>query len=407
MTQIRTWLAAVATACFSAASLLGTPALAAKSQSSTTFDKLFADPNNVDLNRKYAAEAEAQGKLRLALSALERARAVRPDDREIFREFERVRAELLPAATAVTWQLGAAYASNARQANSGALKRGDDVVDGALLIQDERTILGKRWRTFALAAGQLHREFKEIDAARVFVESGPLFPLTEKLWLQVAPGTNIVWIDDQPLFSDFSASATLGASFWGMTQTLTARYSWRFGESFNYSDAELFELRGRLARTLSIVKGDLAFFEPRYRFSDTKSSQPTTIILPTFVGGGSFTAVERDPSPLEYHEWGARASYMFPLARGKIWLGAGLTVLDRYFASSVLDPSALAVGVTVGTGENRHDIYIEPTAHIVLPNLIAPNVDLRFDYRFEANSSNDDSREYENHVAGARIVGRF
>ncbi len=377
---------------------------AAKS-SSSTFDKLFEDPNNVDLNRKYAAEAEAQGKLRLALSALERARAVRPDDREIFREFERVRAELLPATTSVTWQVGGAYASNPRQANAaGPLKHNDGIIDGAVMVQDERTILGKRWRTFAYAAGQANARFEQIDAARAFVESGPLFPLTEKLWLQVAPGASTTMIDGKLLYNDVSAATTLGASFWGMTQTFTARYTWRFGENFNYSDAELFEVNARLASKLGVVRGDIMFLEPRYRLSRPESSQPTTVEAFTILG---FTNVARDISPLEYQEWGARASYMFPVMKGKAWLGAGLAIYERHFDAPVLDPASLALGVPVGTDNDRHDVYFEPTAHLILPNLVAPNVDLRFDYRFEKNTSNDNSREYENHVAGMRIVGRF
>ena len=57
--------------------------------------------------------------------------------------------------------------------------------------------------------------------------------------------------------------------------------------------------------------------------------------------------------------------------------------------------------------KDRSDLYVEPTAHMILPNFIAPNIDLRFDYRFEGNYSNDVTRDYENHVAGTRVVGRF
>ena len=82
-------------------------------------------------------------------------------------------------------------------------------------------------------------------------------------------------------------------------------------------------------------------------------------------------------------------------------VGAGIGLYHRWYdekVDNVLNFDA--------TGDRR-DVYVEPTAHLILPNLIAPNVDVRFDYRFEGNYSNDATRDYENHVAGGRIVGRF
>jgi len=73
----------------------------------------------------------------------------------------------------------------------------------------------------------------------------------------------------------------------------------------------------------------------------------------------------------------------------------------------VLDPVALAAGVPVATSEKRRDLYVEPTAHVVFPRLFGPKLDLRLDYRLEDNFSNDDSREFRNHVAGFRVVGNF
>ncbi len=73
----------------------------------------------------------------------------------------------------------------------------------------------------------------------------------------------------------------------------------------------------------------------------------------------------------------------------------------------MFDPALLALGAHVSTGEKRSDIYVEPTAHLIFPNLVAPNVDFRADYRLEHNDSNDASRDFNDHVAGIRVVGRY
>jgi hypothetical protein len=84
-----------------------------------------------------------------------------------------------------------------------------------------------------------------------------------------------------------------------------------------------------------------------------------------------------------------------------------LAILERDFDSFVLDPAALIKGVQVATGEGRRDLYLEPTAHIIFPDLLAPHVDVRADYRLEDNLSNDTYRDFLNHVVGVRVVGRF
>ena len=100
-------------------------------------------------------------------------------------------------------------------------------------------------------------------------------------------------------------------------------------------------------------------------------------------------------------EVGGRMAYYFPIDRGRIFLGAGIGLFQRWYDEKIDNV------FNFPADKDRRDFYVEPTAHLILPNLIAPNVDLRFDYRFEGNYSNDVTRDYENHVAGTRVVGRF
>ena len=120
---------------------------------------MLSAPDDPQLNRQYAASAEARGDLRHALAALDRALSARPNDPDLIAAYDRVRRKLLPTTTAVTVQAGATYASNPRQLSDGSPGKEDDAVfDGAISIEDERTLAGMRIRSLAYAAGQWNVE---------------------------------------------------------------------------------------------------------------------------------------------------------------------------------------------------------------------------------------------------------
>ena len=87
----------------------------ASAASDAEFQRLLSNPDDPALNRQFAVSAEARGDLRHALAALERALDADPDNPELLAEYERVRRKLLPAATAVTVQMGLNYSSNPRE----------------------------------------------------------------------------------------------------------------------------------------------------------------------------------------------------------------------------------------------------------------------------------------------------
>ncbi len=208
------------------------------------FSLILEHPGDPALNKKFAREAEARGDLRHAFAALERVVLSSPGDTEAQAEFDRLRNKMMPAVTRVTVEVGANYASNPRQiASSGALldfnnilapgapfsfRHEDDATfDGKISIVDERTIGNLRWRSFGLALGQLQSGISELNTQTLSVESGPVFQLTPDVWLYTAGGGAMVWLDEKKLYDDASVSATIGGLYRGLTQTLTARYTWR------------------------------------------------------------------------------------------------------------------------------------------------------------------------------------
>ena len=368
------------------------PQMAAAQTYDALFAQLLASPDNPELNRKFAREAEARGDIRHAFAALERVVTSSPGDTEAQAEFDRIRNKVLPAVTNVTVQAGASYASNPSYA-PGYQRRPDDATfDASIAIADERTIAGIRWRSRAVGYGQFQADLHDLNFGIIASESGPVFYLTPELWLHLAAGSAYAWQDGQTLFNDWSASATFGGLYRGLTQTVTARYTWRDGSFSNFgaNDGGIVDVEGRFVLSPSLTTGDLLYLLPRVQVSQA-GGNPIRDIFGTV----------RPLFPGDFTEVGGRMAYYFPIDRGRIFLGAGIGLFQRWYDEKIDNV------FNFPADKDRRDFYVEPTVHVILPNLIAPNVDLRFDYRFEGNYSNDVTRDYENHVAGTRVVGRF
>jgi hypothetical protein len=128
--------------------------------------------------------------------------------------------------------------------------------------------------------------------------------------------------------------------------------------------------------------------------------------------------------PGDFTQLGAALSYYYPLFAGRAFVGAGIEFYQRWYeesASSLGEVEICCWNTQFVHSGNRRDFYFEPTAHLILPNLFAAGIDLRFDYRYEHNSSNasmttirtsdfeiiNKPHDFENHVAGVHLVGRF
>ena len=388
-----------------AALVLAFPAVSGSEARAQSLDSLFSailsSPDDSALNKSFARQAEAQGDIRLAYAAIERVVTSSPGDTEAQAEYDRLRKKILPAVTRVTVEVGASYASNPAQLPGSASRSADATFDAGVSIADERTIAGIRWRTKASAYGQVQADLGDLNYGIAAAESGPVFFLTPEFWMHISSGGAYAWLDDQRLFTDTTVAVTFGGLYKGLTQSVTGRYTWRDGNftGSKASDAQIIDLEGRFVVSPSLTTGDLLYILPRVQISKADGNAPDTV----FVTNGadfSFNYV-RDLFPGDYNDIGGRIAYYVPINRGWAFFGAGIGIYERWYdekVSNVLDLTA--------TGDRR-DFYIEPTAHLIFPNLIAPSVDLRFDYRFEGNYSNDNTKDYENHVAGARIVGRF
>ena len=423
------------------------------------FSRVLDHPGDAALNKQFARDAEARGDLRHAFAALERVVLSSPGDTEAQAEFDRVRNKLKPAVTLTTVEAGANFVSNPRQlANTGtfldeynplnhgapfSLGHGEDATfDAKIYVADERLLGPFRWRSLALAKGQFQADDTGLNTQTISVESGPVFQLTPDVWLHVAAGGSMVWLDAEKLYDDASAGATIGGLYRGLTQSVTARYTWRdahialgqLDDDGEFADpkadnAHIFDLEGRFVVSPRLTIGDLFYFRPHLQVSQNDGDP--TISFPMYRGPWDDLVLNRSLFPGDFTQLGAAVSYYYPLFAGRAFIGAGIEFYQRWYDKS--SSSLHTVGVCANPPDcwdtysvdvhagNRRDAYFEPTAHLIFPNLFAPTVDLRVDYRYEHNSSNasmttfdpsDDTivnkpHDFENHVAGVHVVGRF
>ena len=356
----------------------------AQNDVASVFSLLLNDPDNPRLNARYAELVEARGDLRKALGAYERALAGDPENRDLIRAYNSVKKRLMPTVTSVTVEKGVSYDSNPRQLPSTRRREGDVTFDVAAHLFDERTLRRHRWRTEGYARGQIQGDIDELSAGEVAAWTGPVFDLNPKTRLHFAPGAAVAWLDGRRLYNDGSLRVTIERVRRGTTQSVTAQFTYRdTDDAFLGSDGFIAKLAGRFKFNSKFVKGDTIYVLPRIRYSGPTGSGPGRVFSrPLFPG--------------DFVETGSRFAYFRPLLGGKVFIGAGFATYFRHYDQTV----------AFGTAK-REDVQIEPTAHLVFPNVRGRNFDFRVDYRYEENFSNDNTEDFKNHVVGGRVVKRF
>lgn len=349
----------------------------------SVFERLLFSPGDPALNIRYAELAEANGELRKALGAYERVLARDPHNSQALREYRRVKNLLQPAVTEITVDLGIAYSTNPLQLPDIPLRNDDVTFDAGLHLFDERTIWNHRWRTIALASTDLQTDITDLNDGTLSAWTGPVFNLGTKTRAHVAPGAEVAFLDGQHLYTDALGRLTIERPIGGATQTLSALIAYRDTQGFNGADGWIYQLTARLSKYQILFPGDAFYVLPRVRYNE-----PT--------GSGDGRVFSRPLFPGDFLEVGNRSEYFVPLFNNAFYLGGGFGAYFRDYDQTV------AFSTT-----KREDWFLEPTAHLVIPNILGRNGDLRFDYRFQHNDSNDPTQDFENQVVGVRSVKRF
>lgn len=351
----------------------------------TVFGQLMLHPDDPALNIRYAELAMAKGETRKAFAALERVLAADPENRDARRAYAKIKNKLKPKVTEFTLLTGFSWETNPRQLPGGDARADSDAAfEAALLMYDERTIASRRWRTLGQASGHLMFDIDDLNDLYLSIATGPVFDITRKTQLHIAPGAATSWLDDDWLYQDGFVRMALERRNKGNAQTVTTTVKYRDTNSdFSGDDGWIVRVDGRFLKTDKFRQGDSLYFLPRFTYSEPGGNGPGRVFQSALFPGN-------------YIEYGARVLYYTPVLSKKAYLGAGLGLYGRDYDQNV----ALAA-------KDRSDTMLVPSAHLLLPKFRGSVFDLRMDYRYEHNDSNDPTEDFNNHVISVTTVRKF
>ena len=366
-----------------ASAVVGLTTPAAANELDTLYSQVLRNPGNSELNLRFAKLAEDAGKLRWALSAYERVVLNDPDNADGLTGLTRIRRKLQPNTTLLTVQLGTQFESSPRYYLPP--RRGEAQGIGSAALLDERTINGTRWRTNGVVAGILHSHEHDLNYGVVGLETGPVLDALAGWAFHPAVGGSAATFDHRYYYSEGSASATFDSNSRGIYRSVQFRGAYRsYDDFFPSGHGYYVEARGKLAVPGVIGAGSVGIISPWAVWSDISGN--ASVVTPIIT----------ELQPGAYLEYGGRFDIIKSLTP---WLVAGLN-----FAVSKRD---YRTDVVVATGQSRTDTIVSPGASLTFPNLLAYQTDLRLEYRYLMDRSNDATKTFNDHIATVSVVSRF
>ncbi|WEK52494.1 MAG: porin family protein [Candidatus Kaistia colombiensis] len=347
------------------------------------YKRVLADPTDAAANMEYARLAEAVGQPRKALATYERVLLNDPDNAEALAALVRIRRQLQPDTTLVTLETGLGYESNPLQRHSdleGSLK-----AYAAGRIEDERRIGDTRWRTLLLGNAEYFGDVSALNFGYLGGVTGPILPAGSKVTVNPFVGGGISSLDNAYYYSEAIAGLQFEGYLQGAYQLARLRGGYRsFGDQSFSTDGFYADFVWRWALPQVVNQDDVLVITPHARWSD--------------IGGVDISNNVFGPNdikPGDYVSWGARFEYFNQVADW-LTLGGGVDVTQTLY-SRLYTPD----------GGKRDDVLIEPLLSAVFNRAFGMQSDLAFDYRFQWNQSNDEERDFGNHILTARVVTRF
>ncbi len=367
--------------------LFAVPAVAAADELARLNAQILNDPANIEINLRYARLAEERGEPRKALAAYERVLAHDPNNAEAKSGLERIRVRILPAVTEIFTEFGAGWDSNPHQVPAG--RRSDADLFGRVSVRDERNLWDTRWRTTGLFVGNLYRESSDLDYGYASAAIGPVYAVGPSFTMHPAIGGTVSYFDHHLFYSEAFTSLIFEGYQGGMVQTYRLRGGFRdFDNFFPASQGFFADATAKFAKPELLVPGDLFIFSPWVRWSGVGGA--FLVNTPT-VGASNDVQLGR------YGEGGARVEYYMTLAD---WLvaGANFSFNQREYAKSPLS--------TGGFLKRRDDIY-SPGASLIFRHVLSVPGDIRLDYRYERDNSNDPMSSYTDHIVTLTYARRW
>jgi hypothetical protein len=349
------------------------------------YGQILRDPTNSELNFRYAKLAEERGELRKALSAYERVLLNDPNNPDVRRALQRVRRKLQPDTTQVVAELGAGYESNPRRLPTG--KNGDGLGLARVTVRDERGVGdASRWRTIIQLLGDIYFDSGDLSYGYAGGYTGPVIDITPTIAMHAALGGGAAYFDHRHFFNEGTANLTFESYLEGAFYMVRARGGYRdYTQFFPSSNGFYADVTGKFSFPNVLGPSDVFIVSPWYRWSD--------------IGGTGFSLLtpSEQVQPGRYSEFGGRLEYYRRIVE---WLtvGGSISVSKRDYVRTF--------DVDLFDFVNRRDLTITPGATIVIHHVLGYQTDMRIDYRYERNNSNQTVRDYDNHIATLMFVSR-
>jgi hypothetical protein len=378
-----------------AASMIALSAGAARAQDQDANDladlnaRILDNPQDVDLNLQYARAAEAAGKPRLALVAYERILINDPSNSEARRGYERVRREIEPGYMVTRVEVGARYDTNALNTNEDAFvflstdDREATTYFARALVANEHEFLGKRWRSILNADIEETPDIEEIDYGYLGVQTGPIFYAGPHLAVIPAIGGGVSWLGGEQYFSEANVGVTVegratGLSYWGRVRAGYRDYNPDTNSFFSTVTEEgpYAEIQAGITKPHLFSERDTLLVQPFVRWSDVEGSVFSFYLFD-------------EVSPGSYLEYGIDANYNYQLT-DHIQASVGALVRERDFTDSI-----------------REDFYVAPQTSVTLQGLLPCECDVKVQYRYRDNDTNDFQSAYNADQVTVSLLARF
>jgi hypothetical protein len=347
-------------------------------------EQILKDPQNVELNLRYAHVAEQKGDLRKALSAYERITVNNPSNKEAQDGFRRVTRKLQPDTTNVAIELGTGWESNPARAPTNPVS--DWLATARVDVKDERRFGDVNWRTLGTGVGEYYRwQGGDLNYGSLGVLTGPISDLTSQIALHTGVGLGIAGFGQHLLYKEGVGGLTLETGFWQGTQSTRFRLGYRrYGEFYGSGEGLYADLSTRLGFTDVLQKKDILVITPWLRWSGING---TPLFVPL-----------EETQPGHYRELGIRPEYYMSLTDWML-IGGSMGISYRHY----IDVTLLETGEPVF----RRDLLLNPGLSVIFPGVLGKTIDLRFDYKYEDNRSNVPFDQYTDHQVTASVGFRF
>lgn len=346
------------------------------------YQRILREPANTELNLRFAQLAAEQGKPRWALMAYERVLMNDPENFQAKLGLMRIKAEMAPNTTVVSVELGSAYESNPMYYLPGG--QSTFLGTGLITLQDERNIAGTRWRSSGAMFGQVNTRYGQLNYGYAGGETGPVFYWLPGWSISPALGAAVGYFDDRFYYGEGSASLTFESAKDNVFRALRVRAAYRaYDNYFPSQEGWYYEARGRIAVQNMLGERTTVAFAPWFVWSD--------------ISGIVTNALVQEIQPGAYSEVGGKIEVYKNLTD---WLLVGAS-----FSASWRDyRNDFVVNIP---GEKRHDTLLLPGATLLWKGFFWQQADLRLDYRYLRNNSNDPTKEFTDQLVSATAVMRF